>query len=484
VETVHRGLSKRSIGAVGLVSLGISASCPMAVVAGAFVATFAVTGVVEIAPSFLLLGVALAAFAVGFLAMSRDIPHAASFYAFLAHGLGPSAGVAGAAVSLLSYNVVQVSLYGLLGAVAAGVFGGPWWMWAFVAWLAIGLLGVLHIGVNTWLLTGILVLELAVILLLDVTGLHFPAGGQLDPGPLLPTNLVMSGALGGVLAFTVSAFIGFETVAVYREEAASHRSVKVACYATIGFLAVFYALSSWALASAVGPAQIIDTARDPAANLPFSILGERFGPLVQNIGQALLITGLVAALLSFHSVVARYVYALAREGVLPANLGTLGGAHGGVPIAGSVAQTSIAAIGIAVFAIAGADPIATLFTWLSELSALGILALMIFTSIAVLRYYRKQGRTLGWSLGATPVISAVALSAILAVNIANMDSILNTEITALRWVLPAIVVLVALLGVAIAGRIRQRRPSAYLKIGRGQPRPLAVPERVLARLEM
>jgi hypothetical protein len=109
---------------------------------------------------------------------------------------------------------------------------------------------------------------------------------------------------------------------------------------------------------------------------------------------------------------------------------------------------------------------------------------MIFTSIAVVQYYRKQGQPLGWSLGAAPVISAVALSAILAVNIANMDSILNTEITALRWVLPAIIVLVALLGVAVAGRIRQRRPSAYLKIGRGQPRPLAVPERVLARLEM
>src|SRR6476469_3573222 len=145
----HHGLSQRSLGAVELMTLGISASCPMAVVGGAVVATFAGTGVVDIAPSFLFLGVALALFAVGFLAMSRDIPNAASFYAFLAHGLGPNIGLAGAAVSLLSYNVVQVSLYGLLGAIASGVFGGPWWIWAFASWLAIGLLGVLHIGVNT-----------------------------------------------------------------------------------------------------------------------------------------------------------------------------------------------------------------------------------------------------------------------------------------------------------------------------------------------
>src|SRR5215212_10964032 len=99
----HRGLSQRSLGAVELMTLGVSASCPMAVVGGAVVATFAVTGVVDVAPSFLFLGVALALFAVGFLAMSRDIPNAASFYAFFSHGFGPTAGVAGAGVSLLAY---------------------------------------------------------------------------------------------------------------------------------------------------------------------------------------------------------------------------------------------------------------------------------------------------------------------------------------------------------------------------------------------
>lgn len=481
----HQGLSQRTVGSVELMSLGISASCPMAVLAGAVVATFAVTGVVDMSPSFIFLGAALALFAVGFLAMSRDIPNAASFYAFLAHGLGPNIGLAGAAVSLLSYNVVQVSLYGLLGAVASGVFGGPWWIWAFASWLAIGLLGVLHIGVNTRLLAFILVLEIAVISLLDLTGLLSPAGDVLDFSPLMPSGLLTSGALGGVLAFGISSFIGFETVAVYREEAVSHRAVAVACYGTIGFLSLFYALSSWALAAAVGTDQIIDTARDPSANLPFGILGEHYGPFVETLGQALLITGLFAALLSFHNVVARYVYSLAREGVLPPSLGTLGGAHGGVPVAGSVAQTSTAAVGIGIFAIAGLDPLAALFTWLSELSALGILALMICTSLAVVRFYRAQGRPLGFKLGFAPVASAVALLAVLVVNVANMDSITNTESgTALRWILPGIVVVTAAAGVVLAERIRRRNPVVYSVIGRGEPRPLGIPERILSDLEM
>lgn len=485
MSLTHRGLTERSLGSVDLMSLGISASCPMAVLAGAIVATFAVTGVVDMSPSFIIIGIALALFASGFLAMSRDIPNAASFYAFLAQGLGATTGLAGAAVSLLSYNVVQVSLYGLFGAVASGIIGGPWWAWAFAAWLAIGLLGILHIGVNTRLLVVILVLELAVIALLDFTGLLAPANGALDSSPLLPGGLLTSGALGGVLAFSISSFIGFECVAVYREEAVSHRSVAVACYATIGFLSIFYALSSWALASAVGTDRIIDTARDPAANLPFGVLGEHYGSFVQTVGQAMLITGLFAALLSFHNVVARYVYSLARESVLPTRLGTLSGAQGAVPIAGSLAQTSVAALGIALFAIAGLDPIAALFTWLSELSALGILALMICTSIAVMRYYRTHGRRLGFKLGLASVASAVALFAVLVVNVANMDSITNTESgTALRWILPGIVVATAAAGAYAARRIRVRAPAVYALIGRGEPKPLAVPERVLADLEM
>src|SRR5690349_17060640 len=116
----HRGLSQRSVGAADLMTFGISASCPMAVLAGAVVATFAATGVIAVSPSFLILGAALALFAVGFLALSRDVSNAASFHAFLARSLGPAAGLAGAAVSLLSYNAVQVALYGLIGAVLAG----------------------------------------------------------------------------------------------------------------------------------------------------------------------------------------------------------------------------------------------------------------------------------------------------------------------------------------------------------------------------
>jgi amino acid transporter len=478
----HRGLSQRSVGAADLMTLGISASCPMAVLAGAVVTTFAVTGVVAIPPSFIALAAVLALFAVGYLAISREVTNAATFYAFLARSLGPAAGVAGAAISLLSYNAVQVSLYGLIGAVMSGVIGGAWWIWAFVAWLVVGALGVLHIGANIRVLGVILVLEIAVILLLDSTGLLNPAGGQVDAAPLLPSSLLTSGSLGGVLAFGIASFIGIESIAVYREEAVGHRSVVIACYGTIGFLGLFYALSSWALAAAVGTDKIVDTSRDPGANLPFSVLGEQYGQIVGTLGQTLLVTGLFAALLSFHQVVARYVYSLAREGVLPANLGALGGTQGSVPIAGSAVQTLVGALGLAAFAVAGADPIAALFTWLSELSALGILVLMILTSIGVVRYFSVRGGGLDFQRGVAPACSAFALTAVLIISIVNMDSI-TPDAATLRWILPGLVLLVGVAGVVVARRLRARSPVVYAGIGQGEPLALAVPE-PLADLEL
>lgn len=50
--------------------------------------------------------------------------------ALLATGLGRTTAISGAAVALLAYNSIQIALYGLLGATASGLLGGPWWAWA------------------------------------------------------------------------------------------------------------------------------------------------------------------------------------------------------------------------------------------------------------------------------------------------------------------------------------------------------------------
>lgn len=480
-----RGLARKSLGTAGLCFLGVSASSPMTVLAGAIVAIYGATGVIGVPLSFIVLMAALLLFAVGFVTMSRDVAHTATFYAFLAHGLGRVWGVAGAGVALVAYNAIQISLYGLFGATAAGFLGGPWWMWALAVWIVIGLLGVLHIELNTQVLAVVLIVELAVIVLFDLAAFGQPAGGTVSIEPLLPGSLFVDG-VGGVLAFGIAAFIGFESIPVYREEAREYRSIRRAAFGTLVFLGLFYAVSSWAMAVVVGPDNVVAAARDPDSGLPFSVLDAQYGSLIAGLGLALLVLSVFAALLSFHNVVARYVYGLAREGVLPGALEFTGGTSGGVPIAGSLVQ-SITGLGtICLFAAIGADPIAAMFIWLSTLAALGVLLLMIGGSTAVIGFYRtRHGQVPRWQRLIAPAAGGVTLTIILLITVANLGSLLGeASASSLQWLLPTIIILAAAGGAAWGLHLRYDQPGVYAAIGRGQPKPLAVLDRVLSKLEL
>ena len=45
---------------------------------------------------------------------------------------------------------------------------------------------------------------------------------------------------------------------------------------------------------------------------------------------------------------------------------------------------------VSVFALADADPVLKLFTWLTNMGALGVLLLMTLTSFAVVAYFRRS----------------------------------------------------------------------------------------------
>src|SRR4029453_15319361 len=129
-------LRRRRLGVVHIVFFTVAASAPLTVLGGGVTTTFAVTGVTGVPLSFLLLAVALGLFAFAYAAMSRFVANAGAFYAYISHGLGATWGVEGSIVALKSYNFIQISLFGLLGASlgelvnqATGV-SLPWWAWA------------------------------------------------------------------------------------------------------------------------------------------------------------------------------------------------------------------------------------------------------------------------------------------------------------------------------------------------------------------
>jgi amino acid transporter len=490
------GLARKSIGTGSLFFFCVGASAPMTVVAGGIVATYALTGVVGVPLSFLILAVALAFFTVGYVAINRYVPHAATFYAILARGLGRSWGMLGGVLALVAYNAIQVSLYGLFGWAVATAAGGPWWVYAGVAWAIVGLLGILHITINARVLAVLLVLEIAVIMLFDLASFSHPGPGSMGAS-LNPSNLFVDG-IGGVFAGGIAAFVGYESAPFYSEEARRPTTVPRASFAALGFIGLFYAVSAWAMATATGTQTVgtganaapgvVAVARDPNSGIPFSILQEHYGSLLSTVAQLMLLTSILAAMISFHNSVARYVFGMARERVLPAALGRIRpGARGGAPIGGSLLQSVIALLVVAAFVIAGADPLTGLFTWVSTLAAIGVMVLMALSSLAVIAYFRRgagDGES-AWQRVWAPALGASTITVILVATVANLSKLLKAEAgSPLPWVLPGLVLVAAAAGLIWARVLKSSRPDVYQNIGVGEREPLEVLEHALANIRV
>jgi amino acid transporter len=486
--TAPTGLAKKSIGTGSLFWFCVGASAPMTVIGGALIATYAITGVVGVPLSFLVLALALAFFTVGYVAMSRHVSHAATFYAYLARGLGKVGGVAGGAVALLAYNSLQIGLYGLLSATLAALVGNEWWVWALIACALIALMGVLHVRVNAVVLATVLAAEVAVLVLFDLAAFTHPADGSISIEPLLPSSLAVDG-VGGVLALAVAAFVGFETAPVYGEEARSHRAVSRASFWSLGFCGLLYTVSAWALAVTVGPSAVIDAARDPESGMPFAVLEQHYGKGVFLLSMLLLVTSIFAAMLSFHNTIGRYVFGLSREGALPrffSRVGSSGSTRAGAPVGGSLLQSTLAATVIVSFAAAGADPLAMLFTWLTTIAAVGVMVLMLATNIAVINFFRHGGGTheSAWQRVVAPTIGAIVLFVILAVIVSNLSSLMGAAPGSfLTWLPPVLIALAAIVGL-IWGLVLRARPAVYQRIGDGEPETLAVLETDLSDLRV
>jgi amino acid transporter len=466
------------LGTAHLVFFTVSASAPMTVLAGGVTTMFAVTHVVGVPLSFPILAIALALFAVGYAAMSRYVSNAGAFYAYLANGLGKAWGVSASFVALVAYNAIQIGLYGLFG-VAFGAFvsakfgwNQPWWVWGLGALIVVGALGILRVDLNARILSVLLVLEVLAVLAYDIGAFSHPAGGHITTAGLRPGDLFVNG-MGGVFAFSIAAFVGFESAAVYSEECKEPgRTVARATYIALAITGVLYAVSAWALIVATGAEKVTTTSPVDAGGTVFVEVARYWGSFVSDVANVLFLTSIFAALLSFHNGVARYLFALGRERVLPPRLGRTG-VGSGAPVGGSVLQTLLALVVVALFAVFKQDPVAALFTWFSYISAVGVLLLMTGTSLAVLGFFNgTQALANTWQRTIAPTLGTIVLATITAITIYNSDSVLGTrKDSPLVWILPGIVGVAAVVGLAWGLALRSLRPDIYAGIGKGAVEP-------------
>lgn len=472
-------LHRRSLGVPDIVFFVVAASAPLTVVAGGVPVSFAVTNLRGIPIVYVIIASILLLFTVGYARMSRYVTNAGAFYTYVTKGLNQPFGLAAAFAAVVAYNAMQIGIYGLYGFAAAGVFEKflglqvPWFVPVLVTVVIVGILGALQVDLNARVLGVLLLAEVAVVVVFDIAGIIRPAGA-LTSAPFTPSAL-SGGAFGAALCFVTASFMGFESAAIYGEEAKDpKRTVARATYTAVLLIGVFYAFSAWATSMAVGEENIVAKAQELGADLLFVYAAQNVGGWFADVAAVLFVTSLFAALLSFHNAVARYLFSLGREGVLPRVLSRIQ-PRTGAPVAGSLAQTGIATVVIVAFAAGGMDPVLGLFTWLTNLGALGVIFLMALTSVAVVAYLRRNNEFMTERTGHVTVaaaLSSVALLVVFCLAITNFDALLGTQPgDPMTWILPGLILLAAAVGLINGLLLKVKRPHIYEGIGRGAEAP-------------
>lgn len=467
-------LAKRTLGVPALVFLIIAASAPLTVLAGGATTSFAVTGEIGVPVGYLALGIILVFFALGYGRMSTYVQNAGAFYAYVTAGLGVRQGVGTSFLALVTYNAMQIGLYGVFGFTASSILGDlaavevPWWVCALAAWLLIGVLGINKIDLSAKVVAVIVTLEFVVVI--GVSLLSFgvaPEGVSADP--FLPMNW-LTGSLGALLAFGIAAFMGFESGAIYSEEVKNpERSVARATYIAVGIIAGFYALSSWAFSLGVGPSQIVPQSQEWGPDLMFVFLEQHVPVIIANLAAVLFLTSIFAAMVAFHNAAARYIFSMGRARVLPRLLGATG-AQNGAPVAGSLTQTGLALVFIIIFAAAGAGsdlgplyPVMTMFPWLTNAAGFGMVLLLCITSVAIMRYFGRDPHNHPLLIRTVaPLIAAIGLGVIAVLIMFNFDVMIEAEgFSALVVIIPGAIVASGLLGLGWGEYLRVKRPEIY-----------------------
>jgi len=454
-----------TLGVGSIVFMVVAAAAPLTVIAGTVPLGVAAGNGPAFPTTFVICCVILLLFAVGFCAMSRHVPNAGAFYAYVQRGLGRAPGLGSAFLALATYTAVQLAVYGYIGAVLDGLvqhYGGPalpWWLWSLVALAVVGFLGYRNIELSSKVLGALLIAEVAIVLVFDAVVIG--RGGTPEVGfstALLDPGQVVSGSLGIAIMFAIASFIGFEATAVFRDEARDpQRTIPRATYLALLLIGTFYTLSSWAVVSAWGDAGAKEQATADPGNMIVTTITNTLGTVGGDIANVLLMTSLFAALLSFHNVLARYFFALGNSGALPATCGRSHPRHASPHVA-SLTQTLSAAAFVLVFALAGMDPVTQVFAWMAGTATLGVLALMALTCAAVIVFFRRTGLDRRpWHTVVAPGLGLIGLLVCLWLTVSNFPTLIGGS-PALATAIGAVLVLAFLLGAAWS-RVRPTEPT-------------------------
>jgi amino acid transporter len=260
--------------------------------------------------------------ALSYAAMSRAFPLAGSVYAYAHRGLHEIAGFFSGWLILLDYILVPSLLY-LISAVALRpIFPAvPAWLWlaGFISFNAVvNLLGIEFTArVNRY----ILVLELVVLALFVVLGLTALYGGMGAGGltikPFYDPRVFSWSTVAGATSIAVLSFLGFDGISTLAEEnRGNDNAVGRATVLSLVLVGALFMLQTWIATDLARGMRFV------SADTAFYEVAGRAGGAWLRLATILatVIASAIANAMAAQAAVSRILFAMARDGKLPAVL--------------------------------------------------------------------------------------------------------------------------------------------------------------------
>ncbi|MEA3174743.1 MAG: hypothetical protein QOF42_2154 [Gammaproteobacteria bacterium] len=327
--------------------------------------------------------------ALSYAAMSRAFPIAGSVYAYAQRGLHEVAGFFSGWMILLDYILVPALLY-LLSAVALRPLlpQVPAWVWVggFVAFnAAVNLIGIEFTArVNRYML----VMELITLTLFVVLGLMKLYGGagagHLTWKPIYDPSVFSLSTVAGATSIAVLSFLGFDGISTLSEETRGGQNVVGrATVLALLLVGVLFMLQTW-----VGT--------DLSAGMKFGSDETAFYEIAEVAGGiwlklitiiAVVIASAIANAMAAQAAVSRILFAMARDGKLPAVLAKIHPRY-------KTPYVSTLLVGVVAFVVGVA--FAEHVDALTAIVNFGALSSFVLLHLAVINHYFFRQRSGDW----------------------------------------------------------------------------------------
>ena len=415
--------------------------------------------------AFLLGGIACLSLAFVVIGFTRRMASAGYAYTYASRSLGKEGGfMAGWLYAFGLCCFVPMTMAGTAGLAAdlLGLGAGSWFLLFLVGMVLLVILSIVRISVTTRLQLVIGILTVAVIVVVDLVVV---AKGGLSGNTAAPFTFshTVKGGFNGVfygIILGITSYIGFETAADFGEETANpRRSIPIAIIAATGFAIVLYLLTTYAMTIGFGVTHGDKLGLDPFAlkTVAKNFVGGPFGPLVEIGGMLSAFVVCVACATAG----TRTLFAMGREGVLPAWLGKTHPRFqtpANATIMVAVVSTLLAAlVGYTVGDAFGAAT-TTVYYFFATLGTLAIIVVYIGLCIGGMIYFRRNERYNLLVHAGVPLIGVVIFAAAL------YGSVHPTPPWPLNLT-PYITIAWFVLGVIVVMALRSRNPEAVERIG-------------------